>query len=111
MSVMYEESQGDSEVRKTKKRRGFLVAAMRSCMRGLWSDFAYVVHHARLFVGVALVFVGLLSFSSDRYCANTSSSHFACAEPSVYYFYSGWMIASVIVGSFLVLLWWLRQKM
>lgn len=78
--------------------------------RGIVNDGVYVLREGRLFLGMLLLAVGLLSFASDRYCDGTASTHFACTRPTTYYYYPWWAIVLVILGTFLVLLWWLRRR-
>lgn len=63
-----------------------------------------------LFVGTALVLVGMLSFESDKFCDGNTADYLSCTRPSTYYYYSSLDIAVIIVGVFLVLFWVLRTR-
>jgi hypothetical protein len=85
-------------------------AILLLCRDSLREDVAQIWEHARLFVGTAFVVVGLLSFSSDRYCDGNTSSYYACTRPSTYYEYPWWAILLTVLGSVLIVLWFLRRK-
>ena len=73
-------------------------------------DLAIVWKHGRLFLGLILTIVGLLSFAADRYCDGNTSINYACTRPSSYYYYPWWAILLIILGSFSIVLWFLRKK-
>jgi hypothetical protein len=73
-------------------------------------DVEEISRHGRLFFGLALTLVGLLSFASDRYCDGNASSYYACTRPATYYYYPWWAILLIVIGSFLVVLWFLRRQ-
>lgn len=73
-------------------------------------DAEEIIRHGRLFLGLALTLSGLLSFSSDRYCDGNASSYYACTRPATYYYYPWWAITLTLVGSFLIVLWFLRRQ-
>jgi hypothetical protein len=100
-----------------RRRRGLLggilrfVRALFLYLRdALHDDLIDVLRNGKLFLGMLLAGIGLLSFSSDRYCDGNTSSYYACTRPSTYYYYPWWAIALVIIGSFLIVLWFLRRK-
>ena len=76
----------------------------------LQDDIIQIWIHARLFFGTAFISIGLLSFSPNRYCDGNASNYYACTRPSTYYTYPWWAIGLVIIGSFLIILWYLRRK-
>lgn len=82
---------------------------MRAGVVGCRDDIRLGVAHIRLVVGTVLMTIGLLSFASDRYCDGTASSHYACTNPSAYYYYPWWAVGLVSVGVLLVVLWWVRR--
>ena len=101
---------------RPKRRVGFvkrirrIAGAVLSFLHtALYKDMVRVWKEGRLFVGLGLLIVGLLSFASDRYCDGTVSSHYACTRPTTYYYYPWWSIALVLVGAFLITLWLLRR--
>ncbi len=73
-------------------------------------DVTYVMYNMRLFIGVALFIVGLLSFASDRYCDGNTSNYYACTRPTTYYYYPWWSVMLIIAGSFFIVLWFLRKN-
>lgn len=74
------------------------------------NDFGIVALHNKLFIGILLLIVGVMSFDSGKYCDGNSSNYYACTRPSTYYYYPWWAILLVVVGSFSVVLWFLRKK-
>jgi len=100
-----------------RRRRGLLRRTVRIVRAlTLWGsdllhdDFSTVWRNGRLFFGLVLSTIGLLSFASDRYCDGNTSSYYACTRPSTYYYYPWWAIILVIVGSLLIVLWFLRIR-
>lgn len=73
-------------------------------------DAILIVLNSRLFIGILLIALGLLSFESDKYCDGNSSNYYACTRPSTYYYYPWWATLLVVVGSFSIVLWFLRKK-
>lgn len=76
----------------------------------LAEDFRDMVASSRLFLGLASVLVGLLSFASDKYCDGSAANYYTCTRPATYYYYPWWAILLIVVGSFFVVLWFLRRK-
>lgn len=72
-------------------------------------DFNLMVTQSRLFIGIAFLCVGFLLFESGKYCDGNPSNYYACTRPSTYYYYPWWAILLVILGSFSVVLWFLRK--
>ena len=110
-----DEIEGKREKRAPRKRSFFRVVLRTSgaLVRFLYDkareDIALLLTNGRLFVGLAFLMTGLLSFTPDRYCDGNSSSYYACTRPSTYYYYEWWAIALVLVGSFFIVLWFLRR--
>lgn len=87
-----------------------MFGALRAGTAGLLDDLRVILLHARIVCGVVLLVIGLLSFSSDRYCDGTTSAYYACTNPSAYYYYPWWTILLIVLGSILVTVWMLRQR-
>lgn len=103
--------------RSSKKRRGVVRVFIR--LLSAFSLFLYdrirddlilILYNGRLFFGIALILIGVLSFDSGKYCDGNTSSYYACTRPSTYYYYSWWAITLAIVGLFLIVLWFLHRK-
>ena len=93
------------------KRVLFVVKFLSTSVADAFSvDIDDILRNSRLFLGSVMILVGVLSFSSDRYCDGNASSYYACTRPSTYYFYPWWAIALVVVGSTLTILWFLRRQ-
>lgn len=69
-----------------------------------------IAREAELFIGSALVLVGLLSIEADKFCDGNTADYLSCTRPSTYYFYSPLDIAIIIIGAFLVMLWFLNRR-
>lgn len=63
---------------------------------------------SELFLGIALMLVGLLDFQNGKNCDGNTADYLSCTRPSTFYYYSWWQILAVIVGSFLIVIWFLR---
>jgi len=88
-----------------------VVAAVAMVFRDkVQKDVALIMAHSRLFVGIAMFSIGILMFQSDKYCDGNPSVYAACTRPSTYYYYPWWAIILVVLGSFLVVLWFLRKN-
>jgi hypothetical protein len=76
----------------------------------LAEDVRDIAVHGRLFVGIALTLIGMLSFASDKYCDGTAANYYTCTRPATYYYYPWWALLLVVIGSFFIVLWFLRRK-
>ena len=96
---------------RTGKRVVFICGVIALAVKDVIAvEMDEILRHARLFTGLALTVVGLLSFTSDRYCDGNASSYYACTRPATYYFYPWWAILLIVLGSFLIVLWFLRRQ-
>jgi hypothetical protein len=108
--------QTNQNVRKRKKRVFMqiffrtLVAFVLFLQTKIKNDAVLLFNNTRLFFGLALLLVGLFSFSSGKYCDGNSSNYYSCTRPSTYYYYPWWTIVFITLGSFFVVLWFLRKK-
>ena len=93
-----------------KRKGGVCGAVYRAGAQSVRADVHVCVSAWRLVLGLVFVVVGLLSFASDRYCDGTVSSHYACTNPSTYYFYPWWTIMLTAIGAVLCVLWFLRAR-
>lgn len=84
-----------------------LLARFRNALVG---DVRTIVRHVHLMGGITCAFIGLLSFSSDRYCDGNTSIGYACTRPSTYYFYPWWAILLVVFGAVGVSVWYVRMR-
>ena len=65
---------------------------------------------ATLFAGTFFVIVGLLHFRSDKYCDGNTAEYLSCTRPTTYYYFGAFEIALVVLGVFLLLLWWVKKR-
>jgi len=108
----------EHEVKSKRRRRGprivrlllQLVTAGALFFRDkIQTDFATIAAQSRLFLGIAMLSFGILLFQSDKYCDGNPSTYAACTRPSTYYYYPWWAILLVVLGSFSIVLWFLRK--
>lgn len=104
-----------------RRRKGTLAkSAQFAWLLLLWAidrlvDLALVngrifAQEASLFIGVAVLSIGLLSFESAKYCDGNTAEYLSCTRPSTYYYFDALDIFLVIVGISCILLWWLKRK-
>ncbi len=69
-----------------------------------------VARESDLFLGAALFLIGLLGFESGRYCDGNSADYLSCTRPATYYFYDAPHTILIVLGVFLILLWFVRAR-
>lgn len=79
---------------------------------GVWIGMRanVIVRESDLFLGVALFLIGLLGFESGRYCDGNSADYLSCTRPATYYFYDAPHMMLIVLGVFLILVWFLRAR-
>lgn len=87
-----------------------VVAVVLFFRDAVMEDLARIWKHGRLFLGMVLTTLGVLSFASDRYCDGNTSAYYACTRPATYYYYPWWAILLILLGSCSIVLWFLRKK-
>jgi len=102
---------------RKRKKRGFMRMVIRTIFAFLLfvrmkikDDAIVIFKHNRLFLGLVLLIIGILSFESGKYCDGNSSNFYSCTRPSTYYYYPWWTIVFIVIGSFFIVLWFLRRK-
>lgn len=88
----------------------FISYIQRSFVHGARETFAVVVREFDLFLGNALVVMGLLSFDSDKYCDGNTAEYLSCTRPSTYYYFDYLDIFLVVLGATLVIAWFLKRR-
>jgi hypothetical protein len=81
-----------------------------SAVDALINHFWVIKKNFGLFFGIALFFLGVFGFSSGKYCDGNAADYLSCTRPSTYYYYDTLHIAYIIIGAFLVMVWFLRKK-
>lgn len=74
------------------------------------ASFSLMKHNGDLFIGAALSLIGILNFSSGKYCDGNTADYLSCTRPVTYYYYSGFDILIAVIGVFLLLIWFLRHR-
>lgn len=106
MEDTYIEAEHRAHHRKSGGFMGVLDAIFDFFMRSL----ATIAREAELFIGVALTIVGLFSIEADKFCDGNTADYLSCTRPSTYYFYSPLDIGIIVVGAFLILIWFLHRR-
>lgn len=63
-----------------------------------------------LFLGASFFILGILNWSSAKFCDGNSSDYLSCTRPAVYYYYGSFEIVLVLLGTLLVLRWFVQHK-
>ncbi len=92
-----------------RRSRGFM-AAMDSLFDFFVRALTTIARDTELFVGSALTLIGVLSLEADKFCDGNTADYLSCTRPSTYYFYSPLDIAIIVVGVFLILIWFRRGR-
>ncbi len=88
----------------------FIAYVRKSVVEGGKETCAAVVREFDLFLGNALLLIGLLSFESDKYCDGNTADYLSCTRPSTYYYFDWLDILLIIIGSTLIIAWFLKQR-
>jgi hypothetical protein len=88
----------------------FITYIRKAVVDGAQETFASVVREFDLFLGNALLLIGLLSFESDKFCDGNTADYLSCTRPSTYYYFDYLDIFLIVVGSTLVIAWFLKQR-
>ena len=65
---------------------------------------------AGLFTGTTVLLLGLLNWSSNKYCDGNTADYLSCTRPNTYYYYGGFEIALIIAGVLLILVWYVKNR-
>lgn len=63
-----------------------------------------------LFAGLALSTIGLLHFQTGKYCDGNTADYLSCTRPTAFYYYPVLSILLVVIGAFLLALWFLAHR-
>ncbi len=70
----------------------------------------YLLLETELFLGTALLTIGLFSFESDKYCDGNTSDYLSCTRPSTFYYFDWLDITLIVLGVFFVIVWVLKTR-
>ncbi len=73
-------------------------------------NYEIIKKEADLFFGTALTIMGLLGFSSSKFCDGNTADYLSCTRPTSYHYYSAFAIFLVIIGVFFILFWFLKRR-
>jgi hypothetical protein len=79
-------------------------------MDKLEADWLIVRRESDIFLGATLFSIGLLNFHSGKYCDGNAADYLSCTRPVTYYYYTWIEIGLVILGVYLILLWFLQRE-
>ena len=74
------------------------------------ADWEIIKREGDLFGGAFILLLGALNVQSGKYCDGNASDYLSCTRPTTYYYYNGLEIALIIIGVFLILLWFQKRK-
>jgi hypothetical protein len=64
---------------------------------------------SELFFGAAFLCIGLLNFQNGKNCDGNTAEYLTCTHPSTFFYY-GWLeVTLVVIGVFLILIWFLKR--
>ena len=69
-----------------------------------------IAREKEIFLGSALLLLGLFNFNSSRYCDGNSADYLSCTRPATYYYFDAIDIVCIILGVFFVLVWFLKRR-
>jgi hypothetical protein len=69
-----------------------------------------IKREVNLFLGAAFAIFGAFNFQSNKYCDGNAADYLSCTRPVTYYYYGVFEIALIILGAFLIMLWFLKRK-
>lgn len=73
-------------------------------------DLVIIQREADLFLGTALLLIGLLGFDSARYCDGNVNDHISCTRPATYYYFDTLDVALIVLGVFFILVWYFKHN-
>ena len=108
----------NKEDRSSLKRKAGVVTALRltgiylldRTLAALQDNARIILREIDLFLGTALLFIGILGFESDKYCDGNTADYLSCTRPTTYYFYDNLDVVLIVLGVFFVILWFLKRR-
>ena len=79
-------------------------------LEAIVEDLRIMREEIDLFLGAAFVLLGVMNWSTGKYCDGNSSDYLSCTRPTVYYYYGAFEIVLVVFGIALVLLWIVKRQ-
>ena len=73
-------------------------------------DLEIIRREIDLFLGMALIVLGVFNFRTGKYCDGNATDYLSCTRPSAYYYYGFFEIFLIIVGVFLFTLWFFKRS-
>jgi hypothetical protein len=72
-------------------------------LRAMWAELD-------LFLGALLLLLGLLNWSSGKYCDGNTADYLSCTNPATYYYYNALEIGLIVLGALLILVWFVKNR-
>ena len=88
----------------------FVVFCLEYVADGLIEGYEVMRKEAGLFWGVLFIITGLFGFRSGRYCDGNTADYLSCTRPAAYYYYDTLHIILLVIGIFLIMIWFLKQN-
>jgi len=115
-SVRYNSVMEDMHQKRTGVRRILYIAqaivlyGFDRALEIFGQDISIIKREGDLFFGVLLTTIGIFHFRSDKFCDGNSVDYLSCTRPTSYHYYGGLEIFLIVVGSFFILLWFLKRR-
>jgi hypothetical protein len=107
----------DVEEIRPKKRRSrmrivwlFADYLFDAVLVSVQENAAIMRRESQLFLGSALLVLGLFGFESGKYCDGNTANYLSCTRPATYYYYDYLDFACIIIGISLLLLWYIKRR-
>lgn len=114
---MNEELHESQSAAPTPQRRGrpsvavlFVNYIFDTLLVSLRKNFSIMLKEIDLFLGSALVIIGMLSFESDKYCDGNTADYLSCTRPTTYYYFDAFDKILILLGVFLIILWFVKRN-
>ncbi len=78
--------------------------------KALGENVRVIRREVNLFLGSALSILGLLNWSTGKYCDGNTADYLSCTRPTAYYYYGWFSITLILVGVTLLLVWYVRNR-
>ena len=111
MEHTHEHAPKESVIKKAARGTWlFLDQSIDGAMEWTSANFEIVRRETDLFVGSALLLVGLFTFRSDKFCDGNTADYLSCTRPTAYHYYGWLQILLIVLGAFFILLWALKKR-
>jgi hypothetical protein len=105
-----QENKSQGRVKRVMKNMSSMISpAFDVLMDGVEENGRIIRRESELFLGTLLTIIGIFSFNSGKYCDGNTADYLSCTRPATFYYYGWFEIICIIVGVFLVILWFQKS--